>query len=194
MALFNSTLLIACGSLFFLKIIWFIPFLWITAVIIRPLKWRGILNPILVILMMGIFYITYYWVFKDDLSLFVKLLANNLDMSGVFPGFTQSEWILLGYLFVLIIISSFYLLNRLQAKKIFVRKIYQVLFSLFIYSLLFYLFVSGFNTQVLNLIAIPLAYLMANYFHRKKTHWMHEVLLWIWLVLIAYVHIGIDLI
>jgi len=192
-ALFNSTLLIAAGSLFYLKIIWFIPFLWITALIIRPVKWRGYAIPILVILMMGVFNICYYWVFKDDLSLFVDLLSNNLDMSGSFPGFRTSEWILLGYLFVLILISSLYLLNRIQVKKIIIRKIYQILFLLFIYSLVFYLFVSGHTTQVLSIIAIPVAYLLANFFHRKKTHWLHEVLLWIWLILIAYKQIGVDL-
>lgn len=194
MALFNSTLLIAAGSLFYLKLIWFIPFLWITAIIIRPLKWRGVVNPILVLLMFGIFNTTYYWVLKNDFSLFFDILRENLNMSGNFTGFRQSEWILLGYLLVLILASSFYLLNRFQSKKIIIRKIYQVLFFLFIYSFLFYLFVSGYNTQVLSILSIPLAYLLTNYFHRKKTHWIHEILLWIWLLLIAYVQIGIELI
>jgi hypothetical protein len=190
MALFNSTLLIAVGSLFYLKLIWFIPFLWIIVIIIRPLKWRGIVNSILVLIMMGLFSITYFWVFKNDLSLLTDILIENLSMSGSFKNFSQTEWILLGYLSVLILVSSFYMLTRFQAKKILIRKIYQVLFFLFIYSLLFYIFISRFQPQVLSLIAIPVAYLLANYFHRKKTYWIHEILLWIWLGLIAYVQIG----
>jgi hypothetical protein len=193
MALFNSTLLLAVGSLFYLNILWFIPFLWITGAIIRPLKWRGIVNPILVLIMMGVLYITYYWVVMDDLSLLTEVLNNNLDMSGNFPGFKNSQWLLLSYLLILLIVSSLYMLNRIQAKKIIIRKIYQVLFVLFIYSFFFYLFVSGYKTQVLSLIAIPVAYLLANYFHRKRTKLIHEVLMWIWIILIAYAQSGLEL-
>jgi hypothetical protein len=142
MALFNSTLILAVGSLFYLKILWFIPFLWITGAIIRPLKWRGIVNPILVLILMAVFYITYYWVFRDDLSLLSEVFHNNLNISGHFQGFKHSEWILLAYLFILILVCSFYLLNRIQAKKIIIRKLYQVLFVLFVYSFFFFLFIS----------------------------------------------------
>lgn len=186
MALFSSALLICAGSLFYMKLIWFIPFLWITTIIIRPLQWRGIVKPLLVIIMMALFYFTFYWVLKDDLSLLPELVKENLSVHGKRPTLTLPESILTGYLLIIIFITSFYMLNRFQAKKIIIRKIYQVLFSLFIYGMLFYLLLSGFQTAVLSLIAIPLAYLFANYFHRRRNHWAHEVLLWVWLLLIAY--------
>lgn len=191
LALFNSTLILALGSLFYLKIIWFIPFLWIAASIIRPLKWRGIINPLLVVLMLGLFIVTYYWVIKDGLEILPGLLEKNLAFSlREFSGFDISVYLLLGYLFLMILITSVYLLSRFQFRKIMVRKLYQVLFILFLYCLLFYTFISGFRAEALTLVAIPVAYLFSNFFMQKKTNWLHELMIWIWLLLIAYVHFG----
>ncbi len=190
LALFNATLLLAVGSLFYLKVIWFIPFLWITAAVIRPLKWRGLINPILVLSMMALFHVCYYWVFRDDLSLFTRILHNNLEIYDVqVPHFETAVWILFSYLFLLIAVSSFHLLSRYQARKIIIRKLYKVLFMLFVYCTLFYILISGYNPEVIILLAIPVAYLFSNYFQRKKNHWIHEVMIWIWLILIAYVQL-----
>jgi hypothetical protein len=189
-ALFNATLVLAIGALFYMKLILFIPFLWITAAIIRPLKWRGIVNPILVVLSLILFHFTYYWVFKDDKNLFFELIYDNLKVSEkTAPDFNLSNWILSAFLSILILISSIFLLSRIQVRKIIIRKLYQVLFLLFIYSLLFYLFISGYNQEVIILMAIPLAYLFSNYFHRKRNPWVHNLLIWVWLIMIVFMHI-----
>lgn len=191
LALFNTTLILAAGSLFYLKIIWFIPFLWITASIIRPLKWRGIINPLVVLLMMGLFYVTYYWVFRDDLASLPGLIEKNLAFSfREFSGFDMPVYILMGFLLLLIIISSAHLISRFQFRKIMVRKLYQVFFILFIYCLLFFAIVSGFSAEVLTLMAIPVAYLLSNFFMQKNTSWLHELMIWIWLLLISWVQFG----
>jgi len=191
MALFKATLLLALGSLFYLKILFFVPFLWITAAMIRPLRWRGIANPLIVLIMTGIFLITWYWVFLDDLPQLFTLLEHNLSFSlREFPGVGLPELISLAYLLLLVIISSGYLLSRFQFRKIIIRKLYQVLFILFIYCLLFYVFVSGFRTEMLTMAAIPVSFLLANYFHRRRNHWIHKLMIWVWLLLIAYVHLA----
>ena len=191
MALFNASLVLAAGSFFYLKILWFIPFLWITATIIRPLKWRGVINPILVLIMMVLFAVTNYWVFRDDISLLKALLQRNLSMpGGKLPGLETPEMILYGYLLILIIISSIHLLNRYQVRKIIIRKLYLVLFVLFIYGILFYLFISGFRSELTVILAVPLAYLISNFFYRRRNHWVHELLIWIWLGLIAWLHMA----
>ena len=190
-ALFNASLLLAAGSLFYLKIIWFIPFLWITAAIIRPLKWRGIVNPLLVLLMLSLFYITYYWVFKNNIGQIWRLIHENLAISkGAFRELSLPIWAISGYLLLLVIITSAYMLSRFQARKIIIRKLYQVFFILFIYSLLFYFFVSGYHPEVIILLIIPVAYLFSNYFQRKKNPFLHQLMIWLWIVLILLIQIS----
>lgn len=189
MSLFNATLVLAVGSLFYLKILWFIPFLWVTATIIRPLKWRGIVNPLIVIAMLALFYFTIYWVFIDDLNGLTNILRENYFDHKDFQGFSLGEQITLYYLLLLTIISSLYMLFRIQAKKIIIRKLYQVMFFLFLYTLGFYALASGFRIEMISIIAFPLAYLLSTYFHRKKTGWFQEILIWIWLGLLVYIHL-----
>lgn len=191
MALFNASLVLAAGSLFFLKMLWFIPFLWITATIIRPIKWRGIINPILVLLMLLLFLITYYWVFRDDLSLLKSLLRENLSLSYELRYRLEvPQMILYGYLLILIIISSIHMLSRYQFRKIIIRKLYLVLFILFVYVLLFALLISAYTAELTAFLAIPLAYLFSNYFYRRRNHWVHELFIWIWMGLLIYAHVS----
>ncbi len=190
MALFNASLLLALGSLFYLKTLLFIPFLWITASMIRPLKWRGIINPVLVLMMMALFLFTWYWVFLDDLELMMTTLQNNWTFS--LREFTIPElplMVMFGYLLFLVLISSGYLLSRFQFRKIIIRKLYQVMFVLFVYCLLFYVFASGFRSEMMIMLAIPLSFLFSNFFHRRRNHWVHNLMIWIWLLLIAWIHL-----
>ncbi|MEX0986505.1 MAG: DUF6427 family protein [Bacteroidales bacterium] len=190
LALFNASLLLAAGSLFYLKIILFIPFLWITASVIRPLKWRGIVNPILVVLMMVLFFVTYLWVFKEDLTLFPELLQKNLSISsGEFQGFDTPVLVLFSYLLFLLLVSGVHLMSRFKIRKIIIRKLYNVMFLLFIYCLLFYLFIAGYRAEIIFLLAIPMAYLFSNFFYRKRNHWIHELMIWIWIGLLAWVYV-----
>jgi hypothetical protein len=191
LALFNATLLLAIGSMFYLKLIFFIPFLWITASVIRPLKWRGIVNPILVVVLMAVFYLTWFWVFKDDVSLFFTMIEENLHISwGTFRSLPLNVWIIIAYISLLIVITSIYLLSRFQGRKIIIRKLYIVLFILFLFCLVFYVFISAYSAEVISLMAIPVAYLFANFFQRRRNHWSHEVLLWIWIALIVYMQVS----
>lgn len=190
MALFNASLVLALGSLFYMKTLLFIPFLWITASVIRPLKWRGIINPMLVLLMMTLFLFTWYWVFLDDLELMMTTLQNNWTFSlQEFPKPELPLMVMFGYLLFLMLISSVYLLSRFQFRKIIIRKLYQVLFILFVYCLLFFVFASGYRAETMILIAIPLSFLFANFFHRRRNHWVHNLMIWIWLLLIAWIHL-----
>ncbi len=191
MALFNASLILAAGSLFYLKILWFIPFLWITATIIRPLKWRGIINPILVLIMMLLFAITYYWVFRDDTSLLKDLIHRNLTMpGGRLPRLSTREMVLYGYLLILIIITSIHMLSHYQFRKNIIQKLYLVLFILFIYGILFYLFISGYRRELAVILALPLTYLFSNFFYRQRIHWFHDLLIWIWFGLIAWLYLA----
>jgi hypothetical protein len=191
LALFNATLLLAVGSLFYLKILWFIPFFWITASIIRPLRWRGFVNPLVVLVIMGMFLVTYYWVFRNDLALLSGLLKDNLAMNDIaLPAVTTPELIMFGYLFLLVMIASIHLLGRYQFRKIIIRKLYMILFLLSIYGLLFCFLISGCRGEVMVVLALPLTYLFSNFFYRKKNPRIHEVLIWIWLGLVVYVQIA----
>jgi len=183
--IFNASLVLVAGSLFYLKLIWFVPFIWIAISYLRPIRWREVLYPFIAYMMLGLFLLTYYWVFREDLGMLTDLLEKNLGFGSGSPDFTIPWMISYGWVLFLIFLASLFIIRKFQTGKIIVRKIYLVLFFLFLYSLVFFLLIAPFDNDVMIITAIPVSYLLANYFHQKKTRWYHEVLVWIWIASIA---------
>ncbi len=154
---FNSSILLGLGSLFYLKMIWFIPLIWITISIIRPLRWREFVYPVVVFLLIGLFYFTWFWVFRNNASLFGEMLEHNLAFNTRPHSFITPLFYVMGYLLFLIFLSSVFLVSRFQVRKIIIRKLYQVFFFMFLYTIIFFIVVAGLHPEMLCLIAIPVS-------------------------------------
>ena len=187
--IFNASLVLGLGSMFYLHLIWFIPMVWITILIVRPLRWRELVYPLVSFAMIALFLVTYYWVVLDDMELLSEVLMANLSLPSSYAVYENSWLILSAYLLVMILIASIYALRRVAARKIAIRKLYQVFFVIFLYAILFDLIITKMMVESFYILALPVAYLLSNFFHRKRNHWMHELLLWIWIGIIVYIHI-----
>ncbi len=190
--IFNASLVLGAGSLFYLNLIWFIPLIWLTILVLRPLRWRELVYPIVVYMIISLFLITYYWVALDDLNLLVDILRNNLASPDDYSIYDSNWIILIAYLLFLVIVASIYLLRKFQAKKNVIRKLYQVFFIVFLYSILFDLIVTKMMLEVFYILAIPASYLLSNFFHQRRNHWSHEVLLWIWIGIIVVLRVFVN--
>lgn len=187
--IFNASLVLGLGSMFYLNIIWFIPLIWLILLIIRPTRWREHVYPLVVVAMIGLFLLTYYWVILDDLPRLSELLQTNLSFPKSYSIYNNSWLILIGYLLLLILIAAIYTRQRILGRKIIIRKLYQVFFLLLLYTFLFDLLITKLLVESFYLLALPVAYLLSNFFHRKRNHWIHELLLWIWIGIIVYIKI-----
>jgi len=187
--IFNASLVLGLGSMFYLNLIWFIPIIWITILIIRPMRWRELVYPLVVFGMIGLFMLTYYWVILDDTARLGELLLDNLSIPSAYTVYKNSWLIFTGYLLLLIIIASVYALQSAYARKNIIRKLYKVFLAIFIFTILFDLIITKFRIESFYILALPTAYLLSNFFHRKKSHWMHELLMWVWVGIIVYIHV-----
>ncbi len=184
---FTAGLILALGSMFYLKLIWFIPLIWISLVTMRSVTFRELLYPVVAYILLFLFLFTWYWVVLDDGMGFVTLLRENLSFKGSFTPHHYSAYIYYGYCLLLIIVASIYMINRFQARKTVIQNIYQVLFYMFIAGILFFIFIGRFDNSSLVYIGFPVAYILSNYFHRKKNPWTHELALWIVIGLLVYI-------
>lgn len=190
-SIFNAALVLALGSMFYLKLIWFIPLIWISLATLRSVTWRELLYPVIAFLLLGLFLFTWYWGIKDEGSLFTELLRNNLAINGSLAELGQSNHfsaiIYYGFILLLVIAASVYMMSRFQTRKTVVQNIYQVLFYMFIAGILFFTLISRFDPTSLVYIAIPVSYILSNYLHRKQNPWTHELIMWILMGLLVYV-------
>jgi hypothetical protein len=190
-SVFTASLVLVLGSMFYLKLIWFIPVIWISLVTLKSISWRELFYPVLTFLLLGLLLFTWYWGVLDQGSSFVELISNNL-------AFEKSEKPLLkinhfsvliyyGFILLLVLAASIYMITRFQSRRTAVQKIYQVLFYMFIAGLLFFTLIASFEAASLVYIAIPVSYLLSLFFHRKQNPWTHELIMWILLGLLVFV-------
>lgn len=190
-SIFNAAIVLALGSMFYLKLIWFLPLIWISLASLRSVTWRELLYPVIAFLLLGLFLFTWYWGIRDEGSLFTELLRKNLAINGSLGQLKQnnhfSALIYYGFILLLVIAASVYMISRFQTRKTVVQNIYQVLFYMFIAGALFFSLISRFDPTSLVYIAIPVSYILSNYLHRKQNPWTHELIMWILVGLLVFV-------
>lgn len=186
-SVFSAGLILAFGSMFYLKLIWFLPLVWISLATMRTVTWREILYPVIAYLLLGLFLFTWYRAVLDDGARFGEVLGKNLAFKGSWQPGHFSVYIYYGFSLLLVLVASIYMVNRFQARKTVVQNIYQVFFYMFIAGILFFVFIARFDPASLLFISFPVAFVLSNYFHRRKNHWIHELIMWILVGLLVYV-------
>jgi len=186
---FSASIVLVLGSMFYLKLIWFVPLIWISLSTMRSVTWRELFYPVVAYLLLGLFLFTWYWAVLNDSARFVTLIGENLAFNGSFESNHFSVYIFYGYILLMVLVASVYMVNRFQARKTVIQNIFQVMFYMFVAGLLFFLFIVRFDTTTLLFISFPVSFILSNYFHRKKNHWIHELALWVMVGLLVYVQL-----
>lgn len=190
-SVFSASIILAIGSMFFLKLIWFLPLIWISLGTLRSVTWRELFYPVIAYLLTGLFLFTWYWGIMNQAAQFTELIRTNLAFEGSYENLLKTNHfsVLIYYVFVLllILVASVYMINSFQSRKTVVQNIYQVLFYMFIAGLLFFTLIMKFESASLVYIAFPVSYILSNYFHRKQSHWLHEMIMWIFIGLLVFV-------
>jgi Family of unknown function (DUF6427) len=189
LSIFTASLILVLGSMFYLKMIWFIPLIWLSLWTMRKVTWRELLYPVVAYLLLALFLFTWYWGIRDNGAAFVNLISENLSFQGGFQPYHFSVYILYAYKLLLVLIASIYMAYRFQSMKTSVQYIYQILFYMFLAGVVFYAFITRFDPTSLVFIAFPVSFVLSNFFHRRKNPWIHELALWILVGLVVYVQL-----
>jgi hypothetical protein len=184
---FTAGIILVIGSMFYLKLIWFLPLIWISLGTLRSVTWRELFYPVIAYLILGLFLFTWHWVVLDNGAGFLDLIGRNLAFGGSFQPYHFSVYIFYGFFLLLVAVASIYMANRFQTRKTVVQNIFQVLFYMFVAGILFFIFIARFDPASLVFVAFPVAFILSNYFHRKRNPWIHELVLWILVGLLVFV-------
>ena len=189
LSIFAASLVLALGSMFCLKLIWFVPLIWVSLWTMRPVTWRELFYPVVAYALLALFLFSWYWGVRGDGSDFVELVKTNLAFTGAFHSYHYSVYLLFGYILLLVGIASIYMIERFQTRKTAIQNIYQAMFYMFIAGILYFIFIVRFEATALVYIAIPATFVLSNYFHRRQSPWIHELALWILLGLVVFVQL-----
>jgi hypothetical protein len=189
LSIFSASMFLVLGSMFYLKLIWFVPLIWLSLWTLRAVTWRELFYPVVAYLVLALFLFTWYWGIRGNGGGFVELVARNMTIRGSFAPYHHSVYLLYGFILLLVMIASAYMVDRFQTMKTLAQNVYQVMFYMFLAGILFFLFIARFEPSSLIFIAFPVSFVLSNYFHRRKNPWTHELVLWILLGLVVYVQL-----
>ena len=169
---FEAGIFLAIGSLFYLNLVFFFPFLWIGFLIIKPkVNWREYILSTLGFILPWLAALAYYagtgqledliGVLKENISSHQSFLVGNLPIQ-----------IYLGFLGFLTLLASFLILSQYDGKKISSRKYFKAFFWIFLMSCILIVTNPAVSQDIIVLLAIPLTYLISNYLiYMKRPIW-----------------------
>ncbi len=164
---FEAGMVLGIASLFYARLIYFLPIIWVVALITRPFLWREWLFPVLGAILPYLLIIAFTYVAGGEPYAILTTLGKNLILYyGSFQG--RLNYILvIAFLFFLIFIASIYMLRVYQFKKIYIRHYYMIFFWLFIASLVFFV-LNRLDPGIIYVFAVPVSYILSSYFATSR--------------------------
>jgi len=183
---FTASFVIACASLIYPFIIFFIIILWTGIILIRQFNWRewvftflGLLTPLILAL-------SYYYVVHDRASILFEKYTIFYTNTFQYAGYTNETYIFLGILGFLLIITSIFMAQMLTTRKIVSRRAFVLLLWMFLYTLGVFFSIRQVSVEIIYIIAIPISFLFSNFWVYVKSMFWGNLFLWMLLGSIIY--------
>ncbi|MFW5887067.1 MAG: hypothetical protein ACOCUL_04850 [Bacteroidota bacterium] len=188
--IFEAAFALSIGSFFYGKLLFFIVFIWIGIIILRPLYWREWFYSIIGIVLPYLFLFTYYYVFQDEPGKLINILTENLFGPRISYTFQLHELIFLAYLLLLIIVSSLFMLQVFRIKKIHSRKFFSLFFWLFLCAVAIYYIIPSTSFYIYFIAAVPVSILLGHYFAITKQKKVANFFLLLLLFIIVFLQLS----
>jgi len=186
---FDAGILISIGSLFYANLIWFGLLVIIGIALLRTgnvieiaISLLGLITPYL--LTFGI-----YYVIGKDLWELLAMVKNNLFVRSDLYPFSRLTIVALIFTGMIVLVSLFYLLMHLNAKKIKSRQTFSILIWGFLIAVAGYIFLPSASVELIWIISIPVSYFLTHYFVFARKKLVPEIFFSVFVVLILMIQI-----
>ena len=172
---FDAGIYLAIGSLFYLNLVFFFPLLWFGFIILKPkVNWREYFLTAIGFVLPWLAALAYYYIAGKEAEL-SQTIQLNFTSHPMFLKENIPFLIYIGYLVLLTLLGSYFLLSQYDDKRISSRKYFKVFFWIFLISIVLIGANRAVSEEIVLLLALPLTYLISNYFIFMKREGWGEV-------------------
>ena len=185
MMMLDVGMIIAIGTLIYFPFIVLLSMLWLSLMLYRSFNWREWLAGLIGFFTI-FFFIAVYYYWNDNISQFYQIWR---PLVNSFPSVLQinyHDYLVLLPVGLIIILATLQLRENFFRSFISTRKAFQMLFFIFIVTILSFYTKSDFRVYHFILSVPPGAVLLAYYFSNAKKRWIYESLFAILVVSIQY--------
>ena len=169
---FDAGIFLALGSLFYLNLVFFFPLIWAGFIILKPnVNWREYVLSTLGFILPWTAATAYYLV-SDRSDELLQLLTSNFTIHQTFLRSNLPVQIYIGFLVLLIVFGSLFLLSHFDGKKISSRRYFKVFFWVFLISDILVVAIPTVSQEIILILALPVTFLISNYLlYMKRSFW-----------------------
>lgn len=170
--IFNATCWLILSAIIYSANLFIIPLLWITLYYVRPFEWREYLMPIIAILFMGVYFITFYLLFPEH-NMWLISLKDTYFVEISIKNITWWYWVVLLVSGVVISAKTVFISFSRSSNRY--KKITWILISLLlccVLQLILRLTTLNVNASFLYGILIPFSVLVSNTILSTKKPWI----------------------
>ena len=185
MMMLDLGMIIAIGTLIYFPFIVLLLMLWLSLMLYRSFNWREWIAGLIGFLTI-FFFIAVYYYWNDNINQFYKIWK---PLTNSFPSVLQinyDDYLVLIPVVLILILATLQLRENFFRSFISTRKAFQMLFFIFIITILSFYTKSDFRVYHFILSVPPGAVLLAYYFSNAKKRWVYESLFGILVILIQY--------
>ncbi len=171
--IFNAALLVSLGSLVWIHILWLIPLLWYGMYLFRVLSFRTFLATLLAPVV--IYWIVLVYAFgQQDMGLFLPPFESLFTFHPLrITGNTMWDWVSIGYLIGLTLLSSVHILTHEYEDNLRTREFLAFLILLALSSFALYFLYEQSSEEFLQIACFPAAILIAHFFTVVRNRWTY---------------------
>lgn len=186
---FDAALLISLAAMFYAGSLWLVPLTVIGALLLRKPDMREISLSVAGALLPWVILYAVWYVTGGSISNLSETIRHNLfdTMPSVY--WSRTLIILLGVIALNFLPALFYLFREMPTLKIKSRKTFELLLWMLVICAAAYTFVPAVSIEMDALAAIPLAFIMANYFVFTRRVAVTELLFWLMVVMIVIMRV-----
>jgi len=182
---YDLGMIVGLGSLIYFPFIFLFLAIWIALIIFKPFNWRewvaGIIGYVTIFFFLAVFYYL-----NNRLDQFYKIW---LPLASKFPNrinINYYNYLVLIPVIIILLLCFVKLRENFFRSYVQVRKSFQLLFFVFIISVVSFYVKAEFNLNHFLLCAIPAAVFFAYYFLYATNKWVYESLFFLLLLSIIY--------
>jgi hypothetical protein len=187
--LFDAGLFISIGTLFYANMIWFGVLLIVGIVLLRSGNFKEIFISLLGLTAPFILTAGLYYVLGKDLGLLLADIRDNLFEKTTWFHFSRLTIILLIYTGIILLVSTGFLVMKMNSKKIKSRKIFSLLLWSLIISVILFIFVPSVSVEIVWIAGIPACYILAHYFIFESKKVLTEIVFSLFFLLVVLVQV-----
>ena len=176
---FDAGIYLSIGSLFYMNLVFFFPLLWFGFIILKQkVNWREYFLTAIGFVLPWLAALAYYLIAgkQEELTHTIQL---NFTSHPLFLRENLPILIYVGYLVLLTLLGSYFLLSQYADKRISSRKYFKVFFWIFLISVIIIAANRAVSQEIILLLALPLTYLISNYFISMKHQGWGEVFIYL---------------